>query len=107
MEGTNEVPTLPLYNMDQKGLNVPVLANHQMLTYEVRAWVCLKDICGLFSLTPELFMLLTTQWSTPSTWASNISAEIKKKGVGSREVGQGGVDLGAAEEPLKPFQHVA
>lgn len=54
--------------------------------------VCLVDMCGLFSLTAELFMLLTLQWSTPSTWASNISVEIKKKGVGRREVGQGGVD---------------
>lgn len=69
--------------------------------------VCLVDMCGLFSLSAELFMLLTPQWSTPSTWASNISVEIKKKGVGCRKVGQGGVDPEGIRGVLKPLQYVA
>lgn len=78
-----------------KGLNVPLLhawsspANAHLW---IPGRVCLVDMCGLFSLSAELFMLLTPQWSTPSTWASNISVEMKKKGEGCREVGQGGVD---------------
>lgn len=78
-----------------KGLNV-LLLHPWSSPAKTHLWIlgrmCLVDMCGLFSLSAELFMLLTPQWSTPSTWASNISVEIKKKGVGCREVGQGGVD---------------
>lgn len=78
-----------------KGLNI-LLLHTWSSPANAHLWilgrVCLVDMCGLFSLSAELFMLLTPQWSTPSTWVSNISVEIKKKGVGYREVGQGGVD---------------
>ena len=57
----------------------------------VSEWMCLEDMCGLFSLPPKLFMLLTPQWSTQRR-LKRISGEEQG------EVGQGGVDPEGGQE---------